>query len=114
MAGMMLTHERTYFVMRSALIFCTIATTAQSLSAVWAIHSFISLKKKTRLKEIAAKLDTDFQLALANDAHFRNDLLAARNHIQAISTFPYAARIVVLVNAIRFAPVIIAIITFVR
>src|SRR5438270_4749153 len=37
LVGMWFTHERIYFVTRSALVFCSIATTMQSVAAVWAI-----------------------------------------------------------------------------
>lgn len=112
--GMLETHERTYFVTRSGLIFCSVAITAQSIAAVWAIHRFVHKKKQARLREITKRLDEDLESSLNHYDTFRNDLLAARNHVHKIHTFPYAAKVALAVNGLRFAPAAIAIISFVN
>jgi hypothetical protein len=108
LVGMMETHDRTYFVTRSGLIFCSVAITVQSVAGVWAIHSFVRRKKRARLREITKRLDDDL-----NNNTFRHDLLAARNHVRGIHTFPYAAKVALAVNALRLAPAVIAIVSFV-
>jgi len=112
--GMFLTHERTYFVTSSALIFCSAATTAQSIAAVWAIHSFVRTRKRMLMREITKRLDSNLKSSIDKSETFRGELLAVRNHVQSIKTFPYAANVALIVNAIRFAPVVIAIVTFVK
>lgn len=114
LVGMWFTHERIYFVTRSGLVFCSLATTLQSVVAVWAIHQFVSSKKKACLAELTEKLNGDLQTSLTVNSNnkFRSELLAARNHIAGIYTFPYAKRVALAVNTIRFAPVAIAIFSF--
>ena len=112
--GMFITHDRTYFVTRSGLVFCSIVMIVESLASVWAIHSFVKKKKQARLSIITKSLDEDLDDSLKNKSTFRNDLLAARNHVHGIHTFPYAARMLVVVNGLRFAPAVIAIATFVN
>lgn len=107
--GMIETHDRTYFVTRSALIFCSIAITVQSVAGVWAIHSFVRRKKRARLRDITKRLDSD----LENDK-LCHGLLAARNHVHGIHTFPYAAKVTLAVNALRLAPAAIAIVSFIN
>jgi hypothetical protein len=111
--GMLETHDRTYFVTRSGAIFCSVAITVQSVAAVWAIHAFVRKKKQARLREITKRLDEDLESSLKHYDSFRNDLLAARNHVHGIHTFPYAAKVALAVNGLRFAPAAIAIISFV-
>ena len=112
LAGMWLTHDRTYFVTQSALLFCSVATTFQSVAAVWAIHKFVSNKKRARLVELTQKLNDDLRASLVLNTTFRNELLVARNHVAAIHTFPYAQKMGVAVAAFRFAPAVVAIIGF--
>ena len=112
LAGMRLTHDRTYFVTQSALIFCSVATTFQSVAAVWAIHKFVSNKKRARLAELTQKLNDGLRASLVLNETFRDELLVARNHVAAIHTFPYAPKMNVAVAAFRFAPAVVAILGF--
>ena len=114
LAGMWLTHERTYFVTRSALAFCSAFMILQSVTVVWQIHKFVSAKKRTCLAELTGKLNDDLRSSLVLNAKFRHELLAVRAHVAGIHTFPYATRVAFAVNAMRLAPVAIAVITFVR
>jgi hypothetical protein len=112
--GMLLTHSRTYFVTSSGLLFCSVAISVQSISAVWAIHAFVRKKKFARLREITKKLDDDLTDSLENDKTFRSNLLGIRNHVQGMSTFPYAANVALAVNALRLAPVLTGVFTFAK
>lgn len=113
-AGMFLTHERTYFVTQSALVFCSVACVLQSVWGVWAIHTFVQIKKRLCLQEITKRLNRDLSASLNSSDDFRDDLLAARNHIATIHTFPYATRVAFIVNSLRFAPVALALVTFAK
>lgn len=114
LAGMFLTHERTYFVMQSGLVFCSVACILQSIWGVWAIHAFVRTKKQVCLQEITKRLNRKLSASLDSSDDFHDDLLAARNHIATIHTFPYATRVAFLVNSLRFAPGAVALITFVK
>jgi hypothetical protein len=105
------THHQTYFVMITSLASCSAVAALQSVAAVFHIHKAVAQKKQECIEEVAAKLNQQMGQALRGD-RFRNDLLAFRNHLIGIHTFPYAPKALMAVNVIRFAPAVLGILSF--
>ena len=111
--AMYLTHRHTYLVMTASLAACSVLAVVQSLWAVWSIHRTVTLKKRESIEAATAKLNAQFASSLQGQ-HFREDLLALRNHLMGIRTFPYAAGALIAVNVIRFAPAALGIIGYIK
>ena len=109
---MYLTHRQTYLAIVVSLIACSFLAMAQSLSAVYYIHKTVAKKKREFMEAMTLKLNKRFTSSLKDDSPFPSDLLAFRNHVVDIHTFPYASGALVAVNFIRFAPVALGVISY--
>ena len=108
-----LTHRHTYLVMTASFVACSALAVAQSLGAVYSIHRAVAQKKRECIEIITAQLNRQFALSL-DGQHFPDDLLAFRNHLLGVRTFPYTAEALVAVNVIRFAPVAVAVVGYIK
>lgn len=108
-ATMYLTHHTTYFVGNAALFGCSIAAATQSILAVYSIHRVLVRKKRECLDALGRRLNVDVDTTLRVGGNFSSDLLAFRNHVVGLHTYPYAKPALAAVNAIRFLPAILAI-----
>jgi hypothetical protein len=61
---------------------------------------------------MATRLNQQFTSSLQKGVRFPSDLLALRNHLVGIHTYPYATGALAAVNAIRFAPAALAVIAY--
>jgi len=104
-----LTHRETYFVMMVSLTACSLLAVAQSVAAVYYIHKAVAQKKRDCIDAVTARLNDQLVPTLHGE-RFPNELLAFRNHLIGIHTFPYAGGALVAVNVIRFAPAALAVI----
>ena len=112
-SAMYLTHRGTYLVMAASLTASSCLAVLQSVAAVYYIHKAVSQKKEACIDIVIARLNDQFSSSLGGNA-FPQDLLAFRNHLMGIHTFPYASSALIAVNIIRFAPAAIASVTFAR
>ena len=80
----------------------------QSFGAVYHIHKFASIKRNETLNAIGGFLNTQMQCLLA-ERKFSADMIHARNHLLGLKTYPYSGPVLAIVNAIRYAPAIIAV-----
>jgi len=83
---------------------------AQSFGAVYNIHRFAAIKRDESLNAISHLL-TDQMGSLFTERRFSADLIHARNHLLGLHTYPYAKPVLAIVNFIRFASVIPALLT---
>jgi|GEM_PF-6781779 len=108
-----LTHRHTYLVMTASFVACSVLAVAQSLGAVYSIHRAVAQKKRECIEVLTAKLNYQFALSLAGE-HFPDDLLAFRNHLLGVRTFPYTGEALIAVNVLRFTPVALAVVGYFR
>lgn len=113
LVGMFLTHQRTYFVTRSALLFCSVLAVLQSLIGVYSVHRFVKQRRDECARKIEEELGDSLKRTLRRESAFSGDLLKLHRHVLAIRSFPYAPRVKILVNTLRFAPAAIAILSLV-
>jgi hypothetical protein len=113
MCAMYMTHRTTYPAMIASLIACSVLAIAQSVVAVYYIHKTVAKKKRECIEAMTSRLSQQFAASLSRDnERFPNDLLAFRNQLIEVHTFPYAAGALAAVNMIRFAPVAIAVVSY--
>lgn len=110
--AMYMTHRQTYIALILALTGCSFLAIIQSVAAVYYIHKTVSKKKRECIEAMTARLNQQFAASLQQGSQFPNDMLAFRNHLIDIHTFPYARGALVAVNVIRFAPVGLAVISY--
>jgi hypothetical protein len=107
------THRQTYLVMTVSLVSCSVVAGIQSIAAVYYIHKAVAQKRRECIEEVVARLNECLAPSLQGQK-FPNDLLAFRNHLIGIHTFPYAPGALLAVNVIRFAPALLAVISFLK
>lgn len=107
LCGMFLTHQRTYFVMISALTFCSVVPMIQSFLAVGAIYAMVKKKKLLLLDELGALLDQSLRDVIEGKEGFRSELVTLRKQVISTHAFPYGRNVHLIVSAIRFAPVLL-------
>ena len=110
--AMYLTHRQTYLAMIVGLLACSFLAIAQSVAAVYYIHKTVAKKKRECIEITAVRLNQQFALSLDAGDKFPSDLLAIRNHLVEVHTYPYASGALVAVNIFRFAPAIIAVMSY--
>jgi len=103
-AMMYLTHHTTYFVANASLLGCSVAAAAQSVIAVYSIHRVLVRKKHECIEALAHRLNVDVDTTLRAGGRFSSDVLAFRNHVAGLYTYPYAKPALAAVNVIRFLP----------
>lgn len=112
--AMYLTHRRPYLALVASLTAaCTLAIT-QSVVAVYSIHTAVARTKRAYVEAMAIQLQARVADSLARERPFPSDLLAIRDRLLGVHTFPYAGEALVAVNALRFAPGALAIISYFR
>jgi hypothetical protein len=107
-AMMYLTHHTTYFVANAALLGCSVAAAVQSIWAVSSIHRVLVQKKRECIDALGHRLNAAVDTTLRG-GQFSSDILAFRNHIAGLYTYPYAKPALAAVNVIRFVPAVIAV-----
>lgn len=113
MYAMYMTHRTTYTAMTASLVACSVLAIAQSVVAVYHIHKAVAQKKSECIEVMTTKLNQLFTASLRQEnERFPNDLLAFRNQLIDVHTFPYAAGALAAVNVLRFAPAAIAVISY--
>lgn len=112
LGGMVFTHQKTYFVTRSALLFCSSALVLQTIAGVLAIQRAVAGKKKSCLQQMALELDRRLAGGLRGGGDLPADLLALRDHVMSIYTFPYSQSIRYIVGAVNLVPTVLAIISY--
>jgi hypothetical protein len=110
-ATMYLTHHTTYFVANAALLGCSVAAAAQSILAVYSIHRVLVRKKRECIEALASRLNLDVDTTLRAGGRFSSDVLALRNHVAGLYTYPYAKPALAAVNVVRFLPAALAVAT---
>jgi len=108
--AMYFTHRVAYPVMIASLVASSALTLGQSVVAVYYIHQAISKKKRECLDIVASRLNSLVPDSMPPKAKFPSELLAFRNHILSLHTFPYAKGASAAVNVIRFAPTAMAVV----
>jgi hypothetical protein len=108
------THRQTYLVITVSLIACSLLAAAQSVAGVYYIHKAVAQKKRESIQAVTERLNQQFASSLQPGGKFPNDLLAFRNHLMSVHTFPYTKGALVGVNIIRFAPAALAVLSFLR
>lgn len=108
-----ITHQGTYATIMVSLFFSALLFLAQSLGAVYYVHSFVRLKKRELLSRLNSVLDGEIRRAVEQHS-FPYGLLVARNHIVKINTFPYTRQASFLVNALRLGPILVGALNFLR
>lgn len=106
--AMATTHGVTYLVINVGFVAISMLAILQTFGAVIAIHRVMSKKKKECLDELALAIN---QKVAGATGIFPTDLLSYRNHVMSLHTFPYARGTLAAVNALRFAPIVVAIVT---
>ena len=104
------THQTTYPVMLFSLIGSSVLAFAQSVVAVYHIHLAVAARKEECLEVVVERLNDLAPLSLPPKNRFPTELLALRNHVAGVSTFPYARGAAAAVNVIRFAPAAMAVV----
>ncbi|HKR02258.1 MAG TPA: hypothetical protein VJT09_16390 [Pyrinomonadaceae bacterium] len=110
--AMYMTHRQTYLAMTASLIACSLLAVAQSVAAVYYIHKTVAKKKRECIEEMTVRLNQQFVSSLQKGGRFPSDLLAFRNYLVEVHTYPYATGALVTVNVIRFAPAALALINY--
>lgn len=110
--AMYMTHRQTYLAITVALTACSFLAIAQSVTAVYYIHKTVAKKKRECIEDMTARLNKQFASSLQQGDKFPSDLLAFRNHLVDLHTFPYARGALIAVNVLRFAPVALAVISY--
>ena len=110
-ATMYLTHHTTYFVANAALLGCSVAAAGQSVLAVYSIHRVLVRKKRECIEALGRRLNVDVDTTLRVGGRFSSDVLAFRNHVAGLYTYPYAKPALAAVNVIRFLPAALAVAT---
>jgi hypothetical protein len=80
----------------------------QSIAAVYYIHKCIQAKRREALRVVNEKLNSQFR-ELRVTGHFSDELLAVRNHLITIRSFPYSTHVLGFVNLLRAAPALLAV-----
>lgn len=106
-ACLFITHKNNYATLVVALFAASVLLIVQSLGAVYYIHKFVQIKKSESVKEINELLNEEMRSTI-RAGRFSSDLLAARNHILALNTYPYAKHTLALVNTLRYLPAAVA------
>jgi hypothetical protein len=101
--AILLTHKGDYVSIWSSVIVSFILIVVQSILGVYFIHIFVRQKKKEVLATINKYLNASL-ITFGNRRTFPQDLLAVRNHIAQIRSFPYARGARFLVNFLRLSP----------
>ncbi|HEV2737638.1 MAG TPA: hypothetical protein VGU66_03570 [Candidatus Elarobacter sp.] len=104
--GNYVTHHQTYFAMIAALIGCTAVAIVQSFLAVYFIHRAVAKKKRQVIEAVTAQMNALISAPTGKDA-FPSDLLAYRNHLMGVRTFPYARGVLIAVSVIQAAPTVL-------
>lgn len=98
--SMFLAHGHLYFAIAVVLPgFCLIVV-AQSVGAVFDLHRAIAQKKRQQVAALSARLNAHFVSSLHGE-HFPSNMLALRNHLTRMRTFPYAMPALIGVNVIQ-------------
>jgi hypothetical protein len=108
--AMYFTHRFAYPVMIASFVVSIALTLGQSIVAVYYIHQAIAKKKRECLDIVTSRLNSLVPASMPPKAKFPSELLAFRNHILSVHTFPYAKGASAAVNVIRFAPAAMAVI----
>ena len=101
--AILFTHNGNYISIWSSVIVSFFLIVTQSFLGVYFIHSFVRQKKKEVLSTINRFLNESL-ITSADRKTFPQDLLAVRNHIAQIRSFPYARGAQLLVNFLRLSP----------
>lgn len=110
--AMYMTHRTTYLAMTVSLIACSFLAVVQSVTAVYYIHKTVAKKKRECIEAMTVRLNQQFASSLKQGGQFPSDILAFRNHLVDIHTFPYATGALVAVNIIQFTPAALAVISY--
>ncbi|MEA2237241.1 MAG: hypothetical protein QOC81_1965 [Thermoanaerobaculia bacterium] len=111
---MYLTHHTTYFVANAALLGCSVAAAVQSVVAVYSIHRVLVRKKRECIEALGRRLSVDVDTTLRVGGRFSSDILAFRNHVAGLYTYPYARPALAAVNLIRFLPAALVLVTVLK
>ena len=104
--GNYMTHHQTYFAMIAALVGCTVVAIVQSFLAVYFIHRAVAKKKRQVIEAVTVQMNAAIAAPARKDA-FPTDLLAYRNHLMSVRTFPYARGVLIAVSVIQAAPTVL-------
>jgi hypothetical protein len=104
--GNYMTHRQTYLAMVAALVGCTVVAIAQTFLAVYFIHRAVAKKKRQVIEAVTAEMNAAILTPAWKDA-FPSDLLAYRNHLMGVRTYPYARSVLVGVSVIQAAPTVL-------
>ncbi len=104
-----ITHvTKTYLLVTAPWSGLSLLFFVQSFGAVYHVHKFAAIKRRESLETISKLLTTEMD-SLSTGKKFSADLIHARNHLLGLKTYPYAKPALAVVNAIRFAPAIVAV-----
>jgi hypothetical protein len=112
-SGMYITHRETYLVMVLSLMACSLLASAQSIAAVYYIHKTVAKTKRNCINLVTAQLNHHVASSLQG-ARFPNELLALRNHLAGMRTYPYSGGALIAVNVVRFAPALMGLFSLIR
>jgi len=107
--AMYLTHRRTYLAIVVSLAAATVLAFAQSVIAVYYIHTSVQKKKRQYLKEMNNRLNQQFDTSFNR---FPGGLLVLRNHVVDIHTYPYGKSTFAIVNCLRLTPALLAVVAY--
>jgi len=98
-----LTHLGNYPTIWGSIIVSFLLLLVQSIAGVYHIHLFVRSKKREVLGAVNVFLNQALMKA-GQSKKFPGDLLALRNHVAAIRSFPYARGVRLFVNILRLSP----------
>jgi hypothetical protein len=110
--AMYLTHRRPYLALVASLTAACALAVTQSVVAVYSIHTTVARTKRAYVEAMTIQLHARVADSLAGNSAFPSDLLAVRDRLLGVHTFPYAAETLVVVNALRFAPAALAVLSY--
>lgn len=111
--AILFTHKGNYYSIWSSVVISFVLIFVQSIFGVYYIHAFVQQKKHDVLDAVNRRLNQSL-LTTGSSKHFPEDLLALRNHLASIRSFPYTRGVRFAVNALRFAPAVAGLLHVVR
>jgi hypothetical protein len=112
-AAMLKTHDYRYNVQALPMVVLSVLTVVQSFLAVYYLSKSVRLKKDEALQSVNDKLNQHLSSLGDSDGTFPDELLSVRTHLLAVKTYPYARPVSTVVNVLRFAPAVLALLHFI-
>ncbi|MDB4951194.1 MAG: hypothetical protein JWM27_3843 [Gemmatimonadetes bacterium] len=104
----MQSHRSQTWMLVLPLIGMSIVIALQSVLAVYSIHGCVQAKKQEALTNVSRRLSNQL-IDLEKSGYFPSDLLALRDHLLSVRTYPYSTYINGVVNLLRLSPALLGV-----